>query len=112
MLHSIIAALAAPFRRHAGLNLTKVHLMQAAGRGDCPVCDSPEALMEGPSGGMSMNAMCCRCGTRLNLGFGLGTGILYVHWTHGPQGEIWGPYEQSVFPTDERVEERRRILES
>lgn len=65
----------------------------------CPVCLTPDSLLSGPEGGMSINAMCDRCGTRLNLTPMIGR----IEWTHGPQGVIWGGQPQTIFPTDEQI---------
>lgn len=66
----------------------------------CPVCRTKGALMAGPQGGMSTNAMCSKCGTRINVT----PFIPHIDWVHGPQPDIWWDTEQSIFPTEEQIE--------
>lgn len=86
-------------------------LLDMITEGSCPVCSRPEALLGGPSGGMSQNVMCKHCGTRLNVAIGFGS-ILSVDMTHGPQPEIWGGHKQDEFPDPVVVDEIKRCLEA
>jgi hypothetical protein len=89
-------------RKVAAPSLTQ----QVFSKSMCPVCLTPNSLLAGPEGGLSINVMCECCGTRLNLMPPLGL----VDWTHGPQGDIWGGRSQTIFPTDAQVALARNKL--
>lgn len=44
----------------------------AARNNTCPCCGTVGEFYEGPSGGMSMNYECARCGSKINVSFGFG----------------------------------------
>jgi len=44
----------------------------AARNNTCPCCGTVGEFYEGPSGGMSTNYECARCGSKINVSFGFG----------------------------------------
>lgn len=74
----------------------------------CPVCETKNSLLAGPSGGMSINVMCGCCGTRLNITPALNR----IEWTHGPQPQIWGGKAAKMFPDADLVVDVRNLLEA
>lgn len=80
----------------------KEKVNSALAKGDCPCCESLGCLLEGPQGGMSVNVMCSKCGSRFNVS-AFFNDIVIAEFTHGPQSKIWGNHSQTKRPKPDRV---------
>lgn len=80
----------------------KEQVSNTLAKGDCPCCECLGCLLEGPTGGMSVNVMCSMCGSRFNIA-AFFNGIVIADFTHGPQSDIWGNRSQTRRPKPERV---------
>lgn len=72
----------------------------------CPCCEEDQAILSGPSGGMSVNVACKYCGSRYNLTPVLGL----LDWSHGPQSPTPMDAPATIFPEPSRVEMIRGLL--
>ena len=91
-----------PTKVITALKSPKEQVSNALAKGDCPCCESLGCLLEGPQGGMSVNVMCSKCGSRFNVS-AFFNGIVIAEFTHGPQSEIWGATRQTKYPNSARV---------
>ena len=59
---------------------SETHDVDAFNAGLCPTCGESGSLLNGPSGGMSMNVACESCLMEFNVHSGFGTGVFSVDY--------------------------------